>query len=277
MFEHFIGHVYLFNEPPGEELPLVDMPVFTQTDSAPPSLLVQIEESDLTPGSRARVDHVYAQSWLDVSIIRANNGIDPDAQIALARHITGLSSVQQVQLAWSGFPTYDQLLFSCELIWDYLLPKGGMRGQAASGKQLAFRLHRYRGARSVRKLILQELSQQRENPDADDAVESVLEFIRYWATFNFPRYLMALDRIQRDVLERAGRRAGNYSVFAAMLENQFLPAGVAALDEYGLPIQVAEKIADRLGRPDSLDLALERLRRMWHRSITRCSLRTFRQ
>jgi hypothetical protein len=47
-----------------------------------------------------------------------------------------------------------------------------------------------------------------------------------------------------------------------MLENQFLPAGVAALDEYGLPIQVAEKLADRLGRPDSLDVALERLKRM---------------
>ena len=49
-------------------------------------------------------------------------------------------------------------------------------------------------------------------------------------------------------------------MFATRLENQFLPAGVAALDEYGLPVQVARKISQRLGDPESLDEALTQLR-----------------
>src|SRR5690606_14851751 len=30
MFKHFIGNVYVFHEPPQQELPLVDVPVFSQ-------------------------------------------------------------------------------------------------------------------------------------------------------------------------------------------------------------------------------------------------------
>jgi hypothetical protein len=35
MFQHFIGHVYVFRNPPAEQLPLIDVPVFTQPDDAP--------------------------------------------------------------------------------------------------------------------------------------------------------------------------------------------------------------------------------------------------
>lgn len=38
MWRHFIGHVYLFNDPPQSELEFVDVPVFTQNDSAPDAL-----------------------------------------------------------------------------------------------------------------------------------------------------------------------------------------------------------------------------------------------
>jgi hypothetical protein len=135
----------------------------------------------------------------------------------------------------------------------------------ASGKQLAFKIARYRSARSIRKMIVQELAEG--ELDADVAVENVLEFVRQWATFSFPRYLMAVDRIQRAVFEGQGRSFGDYSTLAAQLENQFLPAGIAALDEYGLPVQVAEKLSKQLGSPESLDEALAKLRDIQAESV----------
>jgi late competence protein required for DNA uptake (superfamily II DNA/RNA helicase) len=262
MFEHFVGHVYLFNDPPEEELPLVDVPVFTQSDTVPESLLVQLDDADLTERSRARLSELAEQQWLEMDVIRANSGVDPHGQIKLARHLWSLAEAAATTVAWSGFPKWEELLLSCELIWDYLLPVGGLRGQASSARQLAFKVQQYRKARSVRKLVLQELAQQGDSPDADEAVERVLDFVRYWGTFNFPRYLMALDRIQRFVFEHRELPAGNYVAFAGSLENQFLPPGLAALEEYGLPTQVAQKLGRRLGELGTLDEALDGLRRL---------------
>ena len=136
-----------------------------------------------------------------------------------------------------------------------------MQGGVSSGSQLAFKLNRYRATPSVHALILRELAAQTD-PDADLAVEDVLEFIRYWPTFHFPRLLRALGRIPQAVFLRLGMRHEDYTVFASEMENQFVPAGIVCLEEYGLPIQIAQKIANQLGNPETLDEAIETLRRM---------------
>jgi hypothetical protein len=71
--------------------------------------------------------------------------------------------------------------------------------------------------------------------DPDSAVEDSLEFLRYWVDFAFPRYLMAVSRIQANVFGRIGLRSGDYGVFASRVENHFAPPGIAALDEHGNP------------------------------------------
>ncbi len=90
MFEHFVGHVYLFNEPPTEQLPFVDFPLFTQGQRTPESLLVQMEDEDLIPASRERMKKYQAQEILPVSVLRENGSIDPDAQIRLASHLAAM-------------------------------------------------------------------------------------------------------------------------------------------------------------------------------------------
>ena len=47
MFQHFIGHVYIFNAPPQEELPFVDFPFYSQGENVPESLLIQLDKDDL--------------------------------------------------------------------------------------------------------------------------------------------------------------------------------------------------------------------------------------
>src|SRR5690606_6479214 len=85
MFKHFIGNVYVFHEPPQQELPLVEVPVFSQdSQNTSESLLIQLDESDLRGNSRKRLEPYYQQQILGIDVIRQNTGIEPQDQIALA-------------------------------------------------------------------------------------------------------------------------------------------------------------------------------------------------
>ncbi len=87
MFEHFVGHVYLFNDPPQERLPFVDFPIFSQEPDTPDSLLVHIESTDLLPTARERMQKWMDQDVLPIEILRENATIEPQAQIDLAERI----------------------------------------------------------------------------------------------------------------------------------------------------------------------------------------------
>lgn len=259
MFQHFVGHVYIFHDPPSEDLPFIDIPVFTQPDDAPDSLLMQVDPADLSANARQKLDRATREGELDIETLRLGNGIDPSAQNALAREVRTNASAYWNLLNWTGFPTWDQLAACCNLIWKFFIPDGRMRSGVASGRQLAFKIDQFRQSRGVTQLLKSELAKRGDKP-ADEVVEEVVDFLRMWASFAFPRYLMALDRIQRSVFSKLRRRAGDYSVYANQVQNWFLDPAVMALDEYGIPIQLGEKLARQLRPEGDLDLALARLR-----------------
>jgi hypothetical protein len=64
------------------------------------------------------------------------------------------------------------------------------------------------------------------------------------------------------VLTRAGHEAGDYTLFAASVENMFAPAYLAALDEYGIPLQVALKLEAFVSPYSGLDALLDRMRQV---------------
>jgi hypothetical protein len=113
---------------------------------------------------------------------------------------------------------------------------------------------------------------KREDEEPDDAVEETLEFLRHWPHYALPRYLGVLDRIQREVFTRLRITPGDYSVFAAQLESDFIDPALGALDEYGIPTQLALKIETKLRPFDGLDQVLDRLRRI---SVTDLRLSEF--
>lgn len=261
MFEHFVGHVYLFNEPPAEQLPFVDFPLFTQDSDAPDSLLVQMEQEDLAPLSRERMRKYQDQNVLPISVLRENASVDPEAQLRLARHLLETPVTWSSKLTWNQFPTSPQLEVVCDLIWSFLVQATRSRGGVYSARQLAFKVWQLRRVPSSAERVRQELRPGKYAAKTpDEAVERVLEFERTWAGFELPRYMMALSRIQRAVFEPQGLPFGDYSTFTSQVECFFNSPVIAALDEYGIPIQVGVKISDELGEIDNLDAALAKLK-----------------
>lgn len=222
MFEHFVGYVYLFNAPPPERLPFVDFPLFTQDSDTPESLLVQMDNEDLVPASRERMREYHEQKILPVSVLRENSSIDPDSQIRLAEHLMNGPERWSSMLSWNQFPSSAELEAVCELIWSFLVGGARSRGGVVSARQLAFKVWQMVRVPATAERVRQELRPgQYAAKTADEAVERVLEFERTWASFELPRYLMAVSRIQRAVFEPLGLRFGDYSSFASQVECLF--------------------------------------------------------
>jgi hypothetical protein len=69
---------------------------------------------------------------------------------------------------------------------------------------------------------------------------------------------MAICNIQSEIAARIGHgKVGDYSFFAARAGSMFINANVFALDEYGIPIETARRIAGENADLESLDEALE--------------------
>ena len=262
MFHHFIGRVYVFHPPPQEDLPFVDLPVYTQDAATPESLLIQLAEEDLSGPSRSRIHDVMVQKIVPIDVLRQNAGVDPRAQVKLAEHLLGFDRSSAQIAAWNQLPTWKQLLWACEMIWGFLRDGRGRSG-VYSAKQLAFKVRTLMQFTDIKMRINAELEQQ--NPryraeSADEAVERVFEFDRNWASFELPRLLMTLSRIQETVFLPRFGFAGDYRYFASRVEALFRSRVVGALEEYGLPVQLADKLQTYIMLGDDIDESLSAVR-----------------
>lgn len=259
MFQHFIGRVYVLDPPPEYQLDVVDIPVFTQGEDTPLGLLMQVDDEDLTDRSKERLRAVVNQDELPLNLLRENAHIDPEQQVSLARRIREQARRLHPFLSWRGFPEWEELKRTCELIYQEFVqsPQSGI----SSGAQLAFRLNELRRAGSVQDFIKAILENDNRIETPDQAVEAAFLFQRNWASFAFPRYLRAIDLIQREVFGRLRMRPGDYSAYGARVESLFLPPEIPALEEYGIPIQVSLKIQDHLILNEGLDRAIASLTR----------------
>ncbi|MEN6371841.1 MAG: DEAD/DEAH box helicase [Armatimonadota bacterium] len=263
MFEHYVGYVYLFNEPPMEQLPFVDFPVFSQESDTPNSLLVQMEDEDLAPSSQERVREYREQKVLPLSVLRENSSIDPEAQIRLAQHLLDRPDYWSAKLSWNHFPKWAELLAVCELIWTFFVQSTRSRGGVYSARQLALKISQMQKTPDTAMRVKNELQPGKYAAQTpDEAVQRVLEFERTWASFELPRYLMAVSKIQRAVFEPIGLEFGDYSSFASQIECFFENPVAAALDEYGVPLQVGVKITKLIGETEDLDVALAKLKKL---------------
>jgi hypothetical protein len=129
----------------------------------------------------------------------------------------------------------------------------------ASGSQLAFKLNRLQRSPITNEYIAALSEGDTQAEDGDERVENALEFVRQWVGHHAPRLFASLDRIQKEVFSSLGLRSGDYSLYTSRIRNLFLPPPLSAIDEYGLPVEVAERIQSALVIDGNLDHLLASL------------------
>ncbi|WNG60281.1 DEAD/DEAH box helicase [Archangium gephyra] len=270
MRRHFIGDVYIFDPAPAEQSDFVDIPVFTQGESTPLGLLVQLDEQDLKPGPSKQVNSLKEQSVLSFSTLQKNAHINPNDQLSLANELIQDRHRLHPLMSWRGKPQWEPLQTACDLIFRHFVKT--RRSGVSSGRQLAFRVRRLSETRSTKDFIKDFLEKDKFIKTPDEAVEAAFEFQRNWAGFIFPRFLGALDRIQKEIFGRFGLPPGDYSFYATLVEHLFLEPEISALEEYGLPTEVGRKLKINLELNRGLDKALESLKQL---NLNRSSLMSF--
>ena len=246
MFSHFIGNIYLFHEPPVAELPLVDFPIFSQANDVPEKLLINVDIEDLNESSKRKLNKYFEQNILSQETLRKNSYIDLDKQLKLASFIqSNLNGIHNL-MKWEQYPTNEQLKSACKLIWNYFVSSKKQIYGVSSGEQLHFRLNQFRGAKNIKNFIATIIEAEiTQTPDSiNNAIELAFDIQRHWINFQFPRYLMC-----------------DYSYFASLVECYFMAPYVIPMDEYGLPIQISNKIGEITKISSNIDDALEQLRR----------------
>lgn len=261
MFSHFIGHIYLFHEPPVAELPLVDFPIFSQANDVPEKLLINVDIEDLNESSKRKLNKYFEQDVLSQETLRKNSYIDLDKQLELASFIQSKLNRIHNLMKWEQYPTNEQLKSACRLIWNYFVSSRKRIYGVSSGEQLHFRLNQFRGAKNIKNFIATIIeAENAQTPDSiNNAIELAFDIQRHWINFQFPRYLMSLGDIANDIFRKNNLPLCDYSYFASLVECYFMSPYVIPMDEYGLPIQISKKIGDMIKISSNMDDALEQL------------------
>lgn len=259
MFSHFIGHVFLFSEPPEAELPLVDFPIFTQTNDVPDEMLINIDKEDLTEESREKIKEYVEQDILPVQTLRDNSYINLDKQLKLAKDLDAHIAKVHKPMYWKRVPTAEQLNLACGIIWNYFEGGRKMVYGVSSGKQLAYRINSYRNAGSIKQFIRTNIT---KDNNVNDAIELSLDIQRHWINFKFPRYLRSLNQIANEVFKKHNLPECDYSYYALLVESYFLPSYVVPFDEYGVPVQVTNSLRRKVRFSTNLDEALQQLKQV---------------
>lgn len=269
MLRHFIGHVYLFAPPPDGELPVVDVPILTQPNDAPTSLLLQVDDDELSDESRQRLDAIINQSHLSVETIRQSAGVDPITQINIAREIRRSIKTLHPLLSWDDVPRRDQLTCLCDIIWRHFNGTRKAYNTFNSASELADFILNLRAVPATSTLIGLEVAR---GMTPDDAVRMTLDRLKLWVNFHFPKLAMVISRIQAEVFGAAGLSIGDYAKFALSVESYFLPPAAVGLEEFGIPLELVRKLAPQLQGYRSIDQVVSALRQM---SFDRMNLHPF--
>jgi hypothetical protein len=262
MFHHFSGDVWLFIKPPKVSLPEVDIPILTQPEGAPLGMLQHVAEGDLSEHSRERLEFFADQSYLSEDTLRANSGLDLQGQLDIAMALSEDPGKYHGLLHFDQMPSYEQLSMICKLLWENLGSKGLASSYTKTQSQLTRQLMNFSIKKSTKALIDEAVAKEPGiGVDAlDTLIKEICKFVRTIAGYSFPVRLRALNRIQADVFGRVGLEPGDYSAYAGQVEGLFLESPLVALDEYGVPPELAFKLKAWLQPEGDLDAVLTRLK-----------------
>ena len=148
------------------------------------------------------------------------------------------------------------------LIWHYFVSSNKRMYGVSSGKQLHFRLNQFREAGSIKNFITAIINTEKfqTTDPINSTIELAFDIQRHWINYQFPRYLMSLGDIANDIFRKNNLPLCDYSFFANLVECYFMSPYVIPMDEYGLPIQISNKIGDIMEISSNMDEALEQLR-----------------
>lgn len=272
MFEHFVGEVFILGGSPQEELPLVDIPVITQSENASESLLLHMGD-EINEMNKARVKKFYDQDTISTTLIMKHQGIDPNKLIEFAKDLVINRLKWNPIMKWDGaYPSSPELRHLVKILFEYFTISRMGGGSVVSKEQLHVKLNQIIHQESDKDLIHSDFKYwYSRNPDypADDSVHRIFNFKKNVVNYNLPKIIYAISDIQEEVFKRYGFKFGDYKLFASKLENFYQPSAINSLEEFGIPSQISKKLLSNIEFEDveNIDSVIEKLTKINNSSL----------
>ena len=256
MMEHYIGKIFNFNQPPEEVEINVDIP-FYQQNPIKDEVLIQIDVSD--------INNTHTQQYIDlnnipnrVKEIIKKNGLSVKGQLRIIDQLRADINIRSANICWSGTkPKKEQLDYVLELAWNNLMSETESRG--ITFKQLSYLTHSYGAWETpIIKLIEEnsaylaknyqerypnvEITEDKLVQFEDTSIKLILQVVRHWFEYKVPKFLSTINSLQELVCTEFGITPGDYTLFASIIENNFIPNHLTILAEYGIPHTAIQKI-----------------------------------
>ncbi|MBY8306335.1 DEAD/DEAH box helicase [Vibrio fluvialis] len=268
MMEHYVGHVYNFNEVPKKDRVYVDIPFYEQNPISD-EILINVKDDDVVDKDSSQYEYIKSLPPEERSLF-SNNSIYIKGQSSLLNRIRCDINRNYNLIFWESTPTYAQLEYCLGLAWEYLCkPDESFRPMTKS--RLVKITFDYGWNKNINDLVKSTLSYKlglKENEGkerteiVDDAIRDSFQVLRHWFQYKIPKWLIVVHEIQKFVCLEEGKRPGNYLYYASSIENDFIQDNLAILSECGVPRSAIDKIQSKI--PDNInqDAVLDEIKRL---------------
>lgn len=248
MMKHYLGKVYLFNKQPPNEIITIDIPFFDHVNLTD-EILINLTDTELKDDLLKRYKELEENLNDYYEVVKRNN-VSINGQVEIIKKLEKEVLINPSNVSWSGIPNYDQLKFIISLGWEHLI-KEGETTKPMSSKKLAFVANNYGKKNSFQEALRAEYKHQREKAAnkskenieiLDESILSVMQMERHWLRYKLPKWLNVISNLQKEVCERMGTEAGDYSLYANLLENDFVRSNLSILNDLGVPSSAIFKL-----------------------------------
>lgn len=256
MMRHFVGNAFLYHEPPHEIETHVEVPILADPGGATDFLVMNVDRAELSPRGQQRQQRLPLETGLDGEIIRKHGAIGVDLLLRLNDRIKEMLEDDPGAVIWSGFPTRHQRIAIAELGLIVAFARRDPTG-VRTPKRVAWAWAMLYEMESL-PAFLRWFAGTFFADDEADGIDAAFQFLQA-CEFSFPRTLAAVEALVRQAVPGA---EFSYGVYIAAMECWFRSAWMKELDEAGIPLPLAERLARFIGNPPGRTQALETIRNL---------------
>ncbi|WP_095589619.1 DEAD/DEAH box helicase [Actibacterium ureilyticum] len=254
MFQHFVGNIFLFNPDAPTDPEQLDIPLLSDPHSLSEETLLQLSDENLSEKNRERRDAIIERTPVPEDILERFGRYGVGEIEAVLEDIFDLEAEDDDRLLWSGLGSYEGILATAEVLWGKLsFDKHDVR----SASQFAFLANRLIKSSSIFEFITNSASEADQYGDVDTKIDKAFNFLR-GAEYSFVEPFQLLQELTNLVF---GEGSCDYSKFLADLASWGLPGRLKALEEFGVPAPILQRIEGYLN-PEDIDESLAIIRNM---------------
>lgn len=267
---HYTGTIFNFNPVPPNEQVIIDIPFYEQNPISD-EVLINLEEDEVKNLDSEQYQKIKQIPTDEKEIIK-RNGVQVDGQRTIIETIREDIKTKYDLITWTRSPTYKQLNYCLSLGWKFLMKKGESKSLGLG--RLVNKTFNYGYHQSLGRLISSDIeyiiecveyynkhkdnftdeiiknkfsfgkryNDKSESEIMEEVIMMNFQVQKHWFQYKIPKWLSVINSIQEFVCNEKGIRAGDYSYYTNLIENEFIRENLTILSEFGIPSSAIRKL-----------------------------------